>query len=130
MAENEEKETEEGSMKVWVCTNANGEIIGISEASMSGNTGWEETTNTKLGQNVQGGYAALKSLLSTPEGVPLYLLAEGKAVARTQEAVAADAPAPESAPSVEQQIAALQEENAAALTAIAEVYEMLAAGGE
>lgn len=82
-------------MKVWVCTNANGEIIGISEASMSGNTGWEETTNTKLGQNVQGGYAALKSLLSTPEGVPLYLLAEGKAVARTQEAVAADAPEPE-----------------------------------
>lgn len=117
-------------MKVWVCTNANGEIIGISEASMSGNTGWEETTHTKLGQNVQGGYEALKSLLSTPEGVPLYLLAEDKAVTRTQEAVAADAPAPESAPSVEQQIAALQEENAAALTAIAEVYEMLAAGGE
>jgi hypothetical protein len=42
-------------MKVWVCTNANGEIIGISEASMSGNTGWEETTNTKLDKNVQGG---------------------------------------------------------------------------
>lgn len=116
-------------MKVWVFANENGEIISVSESTMAGNSGWSETTNTKLGAGIEGGYEALKSLLSTSDGVPRYLLtASGGAVARTQEAIAADTPAPESAPTYEQQLAALQVESAATMEAVAEVYEMMLGG--
>lgn len=95
-------------MQVSICTD-NSKIIGVCPDDMTGNTGWQTTTDTALTAHTGKTYEEMFSGLYDEHGIALYKFIDGYAENRTQAEIDADIAAiPALSPTTAERLAALE----------------------
>lgn len=107
-------------MKLWLCTDEDGRLLGLNPHDMTGNTGWQEAVDASVLDD-----DPMLTSLTDARGIACYKVSEGVVYTRMAEEMNADYTEPEEMKTENERIAKLEETDAMLTECLLEMSELV-----